>query len=438
MKFPASLPDLVLPQKSLLRPLALAGGGLLVGQWLISDVLHVPGGGLGLLVAGGAVLWLGRQQSQPRFAAPVSLDGWVARCQEVLAQFAQFEQQPAADLARRAQLQAVLDRTGPVQMAMVALGEQQSPDEEDLNRSLSGPVSLTLSRSHPLLADDGSRCWPRELVDQDLIMFSLTTPLLASDLLWLQQLPDDQPAWLLVDFGSEATSTDAIASLNDDLPDRWRDRILVHDTSTSLRTALAPLRRSLKQAASETRPRLLADLHRQWQRDLETLRRDRFLQLQHRTQWVVAGSVLASPVASLDLLAVAVANGLMIKDMGEIWGTSLQPDVLREAAGQLARVALAQGVVEWTGQTLLGLAKLDGGSWLIAGTMQALSAAYLTRVVGRSMADWLAINAGVEEVDLVALKQQAPLLVARAAEEERMNWNGFVQQSREWLLHTTL
>ena len=69
--------------------------------------------------------------------------------------------------------------------------------------------------------------------------------------------------------------------------------------------------------------------------------------------------------------------------------------------------------------------------------MQALSAAYLTRVVGRSMADWLAINAGVDELDLVALKQQAPLLVARAAEEERVNWNGFVPQSREWLLHAT-
>ena len=204
-----------------------------------------------------------------------------------------------------------------------------------------------------------------------------------------------------------------------------------------LRAALAPLRSSLKQAAIETRPRLLAELHRRWQRDLESLRRERFLQIQQRTQWVVAGSVMASPIASLDLLAVTVANGLMIKEMGEIWGASLQPDVLREAAAQLARVALAQGVVEWTGQTLLGLAKLDGGSWLIAGSMQALSAAYLTRVVGRSMADWLAINAGVDELDLVALKQQAPLLVARAAEEERMNWNGFVQQSRDWLLHAT-
>ena len=151
----------------------------------------------------------------------------------------------------------------------------------------------------------------------------------------------------------------------------------------------------------------------------------------------MAGSGFASPLTSVDLLAVAVANGLMIQEMAQIWGTSIKTEVLQEAAAQLARAALAQGVVEWTGQTLLGLAKLDGGSWLAAGAIQALSAAYLTRVVGRSMADWLALSAGVAEPDLAALQQQAPLLVARAAEEERVNWSGFLKESQQWLLQAT-
>ena len=69
--------------------------------------------------------------------------------------------------------------------------------------------------------------------------------------------------------------------------------------------------------------------------------------------------------------------------------------------------------------------------------MQSLSAAYLTRVVGRSMADWLAVNAGVSELDLASLKREAPLLIARAAEEERLDWSGFLQQSRQWALKTT-
>ena len=216
-------------------------------------------------------------------------------------------------------------------------------------------------------------------------------------------------------------------------------RLRVAGSDQTLRQPLQPLRRELASASltSETQQRLLADLHRRWQVELEGLRRSRFQQLQRRTQWVVAGSVFASPLTSVDLLAVAVANGLMIQEMAQIWGTSIKTEVLQEAAAQLARAALAQGVVEWTGQTLLGLAKLDGGSWLAAGAIQALSAAYLTRVVGRSMADWLALSAGVAEPDLVALQQQAPLLVARAAEEERVNWSGFLKESQQWLLQAT-
>ena len=50
------------------------------------------------------------------------------------------------------------------------------------------------------------------------------------------------------------------------------------------------------------------------------------------------------------------------------------------------------------------------------------------------MADWMALNAGVAEPDLEELKRQAPLLVARAAEQERLDLRGFVEQAREWIL----
>lgn len=65
--------------------------------------------------------------------------------------------------------------------------------------------------------------------------------------------------------------------------------------------------------------------------------------------------------------------------------------------------------------------------------MQALSAAYLTRVVAHAMADMLALSVGVPEPDLAAIQRQAPLLVARAAEAEKLDWAVFLEQARLWL-----
>jgi hypothetical protein len=106
---------------------------------------------------------------------------------------------------------------------------------------------------------------------------------------------------------------------------------------------------------------------------------------------------------------------------------------LREAAIELAKAALALGVTEWTSQALLAVMRLEGSTWLVGGAMQALSAAYLTRVVAHAMADVLALSNGVPEVDLQAIKRQAPLLVARAAEAERLDWKGFLNQGKTWL-----
>ena len=108
----------------------------------------------------------------------------------------------------------------------------------------------------------------------------------------------------------------------------------------------------------------------------------------------------------------------MIKEMSEIWSCKWSPETVKIATKQLAGGALGQGVVEWSGQARLGVAMLHGGTWLATGTLQALSAAYLTRVVGRSMADWRALTSGVSELDLEALKQQAPEIVAKAADKE--------------------
>jgi uncharacterized protein (DUF697 family) len=180
--------------------------------------------------------------------------------------------------------------------------------------------------------------------------------------------------------------------------------------------------------------RCLEALHSQWQGELEALRRQHWQRLLQRTQWTVAAGVVVAPLPSLDLLVLAAANGLMLQEMARLWECPWGLDQLQAAAAELARAALTLGVVEWSSQSLAALVKLHGATWLVGGALQALSAAYLTRVVGRAMADYLALAAGVPEAELQALLQrQAPLLVAQAAEAEKLNWGAFLQQGRQWL-----
>jgi hypothetical protein len=42
-------------------------------------------------------------------------------------------------------------------------------------------------------------------------------------------------------------------------------------------------------------------------------------------------------------------------------------------------------------------------------------------------------TSGVREPDLERIKREAPLIVARAAESEKLDWQAFLQQGRQWL-----
>ena len=430
----------LIEQPKVLRSVAIVGAGLVVTQWALADLLHVPGGGFGFVALGGGLWWLSRPSKAPGFKSPSSVQGWLKRCDAVLDQFDDLESQtgtPPTRQQRQEALDRLIDRSEPLSLGVVGSEGATLPSSDLLQQSLSGHHALSLCVGHTLPSVSDTWAWPEALQEQDALLFVLPLPLRASDLLRLQQVPERQPAWLVVNQHQLSGDWEAAhRALITQLPDRWHQRLLIWDGSDEqLRPALTPIRHLLlqpQQGRDLTRQRLIEALHRQWQAELECLRRDRFRGLLQRSQWIVAGAVVASPLPSTDLLAVAVGNGLMLKEMGVIWGCRWTPDVLQVAAKHLAGAALAQGVVEWSGQALLGLAKLDGSAWLAAGLMQAFSAAYLTRVVGASMADWLALNAGVAEPDLELLKQQAPLLVAKAAERERLDWQGFLQQAGRW------
>ena len=429
--------------------MAVVGGGV-----LLVDSLHGPLSSLLSLSAAAGGLWLlsGRLRPSP-LALPASSEGWIERLDGVLQAFDRLEDHPdggaGADAVpssqerRRRELHQLQQRQGRrhLELALVGAAGWSDALQAALLASCRSPLPLRVHRSHPLPPAAGAWQWPEAFQRCDHLIVRLDLPLKAADLRWLEAVPEGQDVWLLVDrpeAGADAAQWQALLL---QLPQTLRDRAWMWTPQRldGLAEELAPLLLQLTTGALQqperTQLRSLKSLHTRWQVDLEVLRRRRWQQLQQQTQWTVAAGVLVAPLPSLDLLVLAAANGLMLREMARLWDCPWSLEQLQAAAGQLARAALSLGVVEWSSQALASVVKLHAATWLVGGALQALSAAYLTRVVGRAMADYLALAAGVPEAELEALLQrQAPLLVARAAEEERLDWAGFLQQGRQWLV----
>lgn len=431
-----------------LKPWLPAIGTGLAGWFALDGLLrlsHLPIAS-GLTLAGLAFGASLLRRRIPRGPAPTDVPGWLVRLEQLEGQFLRLAGEPApaqAGNARRlrknqlAALRQELDRQG-LQLALVGTCPPDLTLQPDLIEALRGPEPLQLHWAHPLPAWSADWSWPEAFAACDLLIHHLRIPLSAADLRWLEALPVAQPAWLLVDCASDDQSREALAAeLRSQLGQQLSKQLLFWDgLPANLSASISPLARHLAGASAQLRRgrqlRRLEQLHGLWQCDLEQLRRQHFLPLQRRTQWLVAAGVVAAPLPSLDLLVLAVANGLMLREMARLWDCPWTFEQLQAAASELAKAALAQGVVEWSSQVLTGLVKLHGATWLVGGALQALSAAYLTRVVARSMADMLALSAGVSEPDLAEIKRQAPLLVARAAAAEKLDWPAFLEQGRQW------
>jgi len=422
---------------------ALALAGTLVAGEGLSRLLDLDGGALlGLGALAGGWWLLARRRPRPGAGLPRDVDGWIQRCQEVLPRFSELavDEDEHEQEQREAAFAALLQEVRRSELAASLVG-CRPPDSELLQSfaaSLRCSRALRLQWGEPLPTASADWRWPESFAHSDLLLYHLHWPLTAADLRWLEALPAGQPVWLLLQLSADSPTEMLLADLASQWPGLDPQRCLLWDgRGDSLATALAPLagwlRRSGERQRQETAVRVLAQLHGRWQADLEQLRRGHLQRLQQRTQWLVAAGVLASPLPSLDLLVLAAANGLMLQEMARLWDCSWDLETLRAAAAELARAALALGLVEWSSQALLAAAKLHGATWLVGGTLQALSAAYLTRVVGHAMADVLALSCGVAEADLAEIRRQAPMLVSQAAEHERIDWNGFLSQGRQWL-----
>ncbi len=103
-----------------------------------------------------------------------------------------------------------------------------------------------------------------------------------------------------------------------------------------------------------------------------------------RYMWIGAGVLAVTPLPGLDLLGAAAVNAQMVVEIGRVYGISLSRQSAQDLALSVGRTLAGLGLVKG-GVGLLGTAlSLNLPALVVSRALQAVSAAWLTRVAGLS------------------------------------------------------
>jgi small GTP-binding protein len=164
---------------------------------------------------------------------------------------------------------------------------------------------------------------------------------------------------------------------------------------------VAPDIASLKQRielilSGEWEELLIANTHQQiqallaeTQTTLQRLRRTEAEKIVMRFQAIAATTVFANPLPGLDLVANTAINTQMLIELSRLYERSFSIKQAQKAAGVIAHSLVQLGCVELATTAIAACLKTNAITYAIGGSVQALSAAYLTRIGGLSFLDYL-------------------------------------------------
>ncbi|NJN22337.1 MAG: YcjF family protein [Leptolyngbya sp. RL_3_1] len=181
---------------------------------------------------------------------------------------------------------------------------------------------------------------------------------------------------------------------------------------------------------AQTVMRQTLQLRQDLQTALNQLRRDRARPLVEQLQWTAAATAFASPVPSLDLLATVAINGQLVMDLSQVYEQPLNLEQAKTAAGALAELVVKLGLVEASTQLLTTALKSHAATFVVGGTVQGLSAAYLTHMTGESLMAYFETRAlrgeAAAPVSATAIAQALQGLVQKTQQSDFLK--GLVQQ----------
>ena len=425
------------PKKNLLFILFALG----FGEWFLSDLINFAGGSIGFfLLCFGGYLYL--KSDNPKFNEPRSLNGWINLCKEDLNFYEELEEKnnlEKQNSRREKSLELILNRFDKEKICCV--GQKDLDNNQEIFKNYFKEKKFYFDFYEKFPKYNSDLTIPKEILTSDAVLFFINLPLSANDFLWLEKFPKNMPIWLVAFSAKELEYKNQLDELRSQVSNEFINNIIiVNAKKNELLSVPFSLRRFLISSSKNiegTKKRLLKQLHASWQAEIEGIRRMQLKGIQRKNQILVATSVFFSPIPSIDVLSMTVFNSLMIKEIKSIWGCNWSPEILEKVSKEIIKTAIAQGVIEWSGQTLIGISKLHGPNWLISGSFQAVSAAYLTRVVSTALADFMAISKGVEEPDLEFIKKNSERIVEKAFESEKLNWKSFIYDFKKPIMKLT-
>ena len=111
-----------------------------------------------------------------------------------------------------------------------------------------------------------------------------------------------------------------------------------------------------------------------------------------RYQWIGAGVIAVTPVPVVDLLATAAVNAQMVIEIGRVYNVELDLEQGKELALSLGKTLVSLGVVKGALDILAKALQFHLATYIVGKAIQAVSAAYLTRIAGKSFTEYFKRN----------------------------------------------
>ncbi|HEY9827731.1 MAG TPA: GTP-binding protein [Stenomitos sp.] len=110
--------------------------------------------------------------------------------------------------------------------------------------------------------------------------------------------------------------------------------------------------------------------------------------LVERFQWIGAGVIWITPLPVVDLLATAAVNAQMVVELGRVYGCEMDLERGKELALSLAKTLGGLGLVTGAMELVTTALELSVGGYVVGKSIQSVSAAYLTRIAGKSFIEY--------------------------------------------------